>query len=294
MARILGGNPNGEFRGKLGGLVFSRNKAGQYARSYAVPVDPKTVAQINARSMFSQSISGFHTLLPSEKSAWNTFASSYFTSKNRGNVPGLHSGVNAFVALHNTLLNVSRLQTTVSDLAISINANPVTVISQAPIVLTQNAPMYTMSGVFAHGDLAYSGILGIEMNTTTGIFTFEFGLVGVSPGPGVPGPTISDSIFSDGNGNQTGINIYASSMIIQDGVYVPSPSLVLIGSTGIIDSYTTTPVEVTSAKVEGSLVDLSSGYKSGFPIDSKVELSAYLFNSYGQQIKLGSMVIQIT
>jgi len=97
MARILGFQ-YGEMRGKLGGNVFSRNKAGAYVRAKVTPVNPQTVRQQNARYRFGNMSILFQSLSTMQKNCWESFAKSHFNPL-KGNNTGIYSAGNAFVAL---------------------------------------------------------------------------------------------------------------------------------------------------------------------------------------------------
>jgi len=98
------GNPNGEYRGKMGGTVFSRNKSGAVARAYVRPTNRNSVAQQKARSRTGTASQGFATLTSTQASQWNAFAKSGFNPKKKMNV-GQFSGANAYTALATTALN---------------------------------------------------------------------------------------------------------------------------------------------------------------------------------------------
>lgn len=53
MAKIKFGMMMTDARGKLGGQVFSKNNAGNYVRTKVTPSNPQSIAQSNARALFS-------------------------------------------------------------------------------------------------------------------------------------------------------------------------------------------------------------------------------------------------
>lgn len=108
MARIVGGSILGFLSGKMAGMVFSHNKSGQYVRQYVVPVDPATVAQLQARSKFGNQASNWHSLADSAKALWNGFATTLFNPK-QGSNTGQFSGINAFVASNNVIDNFNAI-----------------------------------------------------------------------------------------------------------------------------------------------------------------------------------------
>jgi hypothetical protein len=286
MARIVGGNPLGEFRGKLGGLVYSRNKAGQYARSYAKPVDPRTQAQITARQAFAQAVSGFHTLTPMLKSGWNSFASQYFTSKNRGNVPGIHSGVNAFVSLRNTLINMQRtiaLETPV----VLVNEVAAIGVTMQNIFLNSIAPQSVMEGVLAGGNYiigSSSASFEVELNE----ISVELNLIpqGTPSNPN-PGPT-GNSVLTDGNGKSVGFAAYISNKLNQAGTFVNNPDIILLGNTGLfLDYVVTIPTVPNKIEITFPTQILQANYKNDFQ-SGQFKVGLFMYNSEGQVIQLSS------
>lgn len=292
MAIIRGGSPMGEIRGKLGASVYSRNKAGQIVRAYAVPVNPNTLAQQAARMNFAQAVSGFHTLSPTLKAGWNSFGSSYFTSKRLGNVPGVHSGVNAFISLRNNLLNMERMKNAVGDMEVRVNTVAATALTQGTIVLGTTAPTTVMQGVLASGDYV---INNAETTVTAGLITMVINVTGTGSGPSpVPPAPQTTSILTDGNGHPVGFNVYASNPLIQRGIFVNNPDVTLLGSTGIIDSYTSASVTTTSLEIDMLIMASQSEHKIDFLGGSLYEISIWMVNDAGQSIKIGSNITTIT
>lgn len=96
MACVLG-NPYGEFRGKLGGSVFSRNGHCAYVRAYAVPVNPNTTSQIYARNAFASAVASWSPLDASYKVLWNEYAKTLYLPRT-GSHSNKYSGYQAWVA----------------------------------------------------------------------------------------------------------------------------------------------------------------------------------------------------
>lgn len=292
MARIVGGNPNGEFRGKLGGLIFSRNKGGQYAKAYAMPVDANTAAQIANRVNFAQAISAFHSLNAADKGGWNIFAGAYFSSKARGNVPGLHSGANAFVSLRNTLLNMARTQTLLTGLKISVNGTPATAEAQADVIINSIAPVTPMQGVLGDGSYSITNHAA-DFSVTSQVIKVTLGVSwNASPSFPTPDPSTS-SILIDGGGKKVGFAVYASNLLVQQGVSVSNPDIVLVGNTGIIDDYTTSSVVTSLLEIEFERTLDFAGYKNPVVANGIYRLQTYMFNSEGQVVKVGESTIAV-
>lgn len=65
----------GEMRGSMGGITFSRNKGGNYARLRIKPTDPSSTAQMNMRvAMCNTSRLWSQSLTAEQRTAWNEYA----------------------------------------------------------------------------------------------------------------------------------------------------------------------------------------------------------------------------
>jgi hypothetical protein len=99
MAKINFGNIVADARGKVGGVVMSKNKSGAYTRTKVTPVNPRTVAQQAARASFgslSQAWSG--VLTSSQRAQWVSYAQTYPRRDIFGNSLTLN-GLNMFLSL---------------------------------------------------------------------------------------------------------------------------------------------------------------------------------------------------
>lgn len=75
--------PEGQQRsGKQGGIVWSRNRFGAYARNRAVPVNPDSSKQRTVRNQFSQNAKAWSNLSITYRDAWNQMAAN-LPRKNR-------------------------------------------------------------------------------------------------------------------------------------------------------------------------------------------------------------------
>lgn len=75
MAKILPGPNSGEIRGKMGGVVYSRNRYGLYVRTKSSPVNPQSARQNAIRAAFTQISQRWRdTLTAAERAAWSDYA----------------------------------------------------------------------------------------------------------------------------------------------------------------------------------------------------------------------------
>lgn len=94
----------GPMSGKLGGMVASRNRGGQYFRRKAVPVNPDSNRQSAVRSNFATLISYWNnTLTPAERDSWSQWAANTPRIDSLGQTHVL-TGQNAFVGCNSLQL----------------------------------------------------------------------------------------------------------------------------------------------------------------------------------------------
>ena len=92
-------------RGKIGGHVASKNRAGAYLRTKVTPSNPNTVAQVQARSVLSSISQMWQTLTESQRSGWNDAVKEWGTTDIFGDIKN-PSGINLFVKLNANLMSV--------------------------------------------------------------------------------------------------------------------------------------------------------------------------------------------
>lgn len=92
-------------RGKIGGHVASKNRAGAYLRTKVTPVNPRTVAQAAVRSRLASLSIAWRGLTEAQRLAWNDAVTNYARTDIFGDLRN-PSGINLFQKLNNNLLNV--------------------------------------------------------------------------------------------------------------------------------------------------------------------------------------------
>ena len=92
-------------RGKIGGHVASKNRAGAYLRTKVTPSNPSSVAQTRARSILSSTSQMWQTLTESQRSGWNDAVKEWGTTDIFGDIKK-PSGINLFVKLNSNLISV--------------------------------------------------------------------------------------------------------------------------------------------------------------------------------------------
>lgn len=74
MAQILLGGAVADIRGSIGGITYSRNRSGAYARNKTTPINAGSDKQSAVRANFASVAALFQTLKSSEAEAWTQYA----------------------------------------------------------------------------------------------------------------------------------------------------------------------------------------------------------------------------
>lgn len=108
-------------RGKIGGHVASRNRAGAYLRTKVTPVNPQSLDQIACRNRLAGISTDWRDLTAAQRIAWNAAVSDYARTDIFGDIRN-PSGFNLHQKLNNNLVNVAQAQITAPPLPESIDA----------------------------------------------------------------------------------------------------------------------------------------------------------------------------
>lgn len=284
MAKIT--NLIGELSGKMGGLVFAKNKAGAYVRAFAAPTNPRSNAQLALRSAFTSTITSWHALTDAVKAQWNNYAVTNFKAKYP--IPGVrYSGFNAFVSLRNQVAQALKANTFASvgpfssagDLEFdNITLTPPSAELSSNIVIVGTGP--------AGSDTPTSITLqGGSMIKTGNMITANFRL-GQSYSVANP-PRFVDAIGQV----PVGIAIMASLGQTQNEQFVREPKYTLVAVMKPQDSITvTTPGD--SVVVSGDMIN--TGRKLDWTVGDVVELNAFLISERGATQPIGSAKVTIS
>lgn len=96
-----------EGRGKIGGTVLSKSKAGATARVKVTPINRRSIAQSYVRSLFAGMSRSFSSLTAAQIAAWNAAAAAGFTVTNIFGDAIQKSGKALYVGLSLNLLKVN-------------------------------------------------------------------------------------------------------------------------------------------------------------------------------------------
>ena len=89
--------------GSIGNQTSSHNRSGQYRRARANPTQPRTVAQVAARSRLTTVSAAWRGITAAQRAAWTAFANSFSTVNSIGTT-GSMTGHQAFVKVNTVLL----------------------------------------------------------------------------------------------------------------------------------------------------------------------------------------------
>jgi hypothetical protein len=248
MAKIIGFT-YGELRGKIGGTVFSRNKAGAYARARVTPVNPQTVRQQTARYSFGNNSILFQALSGSVKDCWETFARTHFNPL-KGNSTGIYSGGNAFVALRSSVNqgNNYRLLPTVTSGVTAVTATAI-----AYSLVSDPPAQPSSSTIIASDNVAYP--INVENIEVLSNGNFKFSVVP----QGVPaGSSATFDALRNQESQLFGIGLYASNNLKFEGAKPNTALKINFGDTGVINSLETTTGAAPLPITNGLIVESSS------------------------------------
>lgn len=120
-------------RGKIGGHVASKNRAGSYLRTKVTPVNPQTSSQLAVRNRFTGLSQAWRGLSQVQRDAWNAAVGDYQTTDIFGDLKN-PTGFNLYQRLNNNLLNIGEAAITSPPLPEAVQAVVLTSIAAASAV----------------------------------------------------------------------------------------------------------------------------------------------------------------
>ena len=183
--------------GKIAGTVFARNRYGQYARSWAKPVNPKTDRQTGARARIGMLGAAWALELTAEQRAgWNLYAANVDMKNKLGETMNI-SGFNQFCRTNGILLAIDEdriddapgiftLAEQDPSLAVSVNAAGGVI----AVTYDANADWVSEDGAFM------TVSVGRPVNENIEFFGGPFRLAGHISGSKTAAPTSPQTIVS--------------------------------------------------------------------------------------------------
>lgn len=278
---LINGQFFGDIKGKVGGVVFSRNKAGKIMRQKVKGTDAKSGQQVVQRTRWSNAVSAWAILAGELKSAWGTFANSVFQPK-KPKTTVAYTGFQAFTSLNASLgsakghdygaiFTPTTLVATFEDFPESCLTPPIAAFSSMIQSSTGDAISLQLSS------------FTLDMTHKACVAT-----LGMSPAPQATMPIFANP----GTDVAVGFCFYASNIITPGA-----------NSTNNYDAFHLGSVNpVASATGWASASDFSfswtipdeyfNGLKNGLIAGNEVFITAYAVSEFGQQSRIG--VIRVT
>lgn len=137
-------------RGKIGGHVASKNRAGAYLRTKVTPSNPNTVAQMQARGILASLSQQWGALLESQRLAWNEAVKEWGSTDIFGDIKK-PSGINLFVKLNANLISVGL--PTLSDVPAKSEV-PTVIVTDGTYRVSTDAVTINFDSLLADGSIA--------------------------------------------------------------------------------------------------------------------------------------------
>lgn len=141
-------------RGKIGGHVASKNRAGSYLRTKVTPANAQTPFQTSVRNLFTSFSQGWRALTQAQRNAWNAAVSNFARTDIFGDIRN-PSGLNLYQRLNNVLGSVGVAAIDTPPLPSSVENVILTAITAAvavpamTVVFAPTIPANTAVKVFA-------------------------------------------------------------------------------------------------------------------------------------------------
>lgn len=274
MARNLG-NILANWRGKIGGIVSSRNSSGEIIRSYVVPTDANTQAQQNRRSIFSQVSAYWNSLSLASKQGWNSFANNGFVPKG-GRRAGTYSGFLALSSLWNVLAGAS-------DKLTDTDFNPGTIVADFAGITTfqVTTPDINLTNQIVDGDGNPLVVMLEDCDIyDDGSYSMTFTFDRTSGSDPV--------VFRTPDGvHAIGFLLYVSASLRNNIGAIPSPERFFVAFTGfptISSGWSDTDTFTLEGTQLGTYISQLKGWPSA---GQTVRQSVYIVANTGQVKKLG-------
>lgn len=280
---IITQSPLGQFSGRLGSLIFSKNQNGNYVKSYVVGTDAKSLAQIAMRQRFSVMATHWRALSAEQKKQWKDFALTNFVPKHpRQNT--IYSGYEAFVSLNTMLAGVYASGFSGRLINPSVDA----VYTDLPPV-NYSAPVNSINS-----QIQDSSSNGIFLNLSSASFVSSTGVLDFNLSM-CPAVQLNPVIFKTPIFNTLlGFAVYFSMPFGGGRVTVSSKEAYMVGSVGNIhiDSGWVTSNDL------GFRIETDPAYfskcKYAFNVGSHIFVTVYSVSNFGQAFFLGRQLVLIS
>ncbi len=186
-------------RGKIGGHVASKNRAGSYLRTKVTPVNPGSPYQAEVRNRFGTLATAWGALTAAQRTAWNDAVGNFKSTDIFGDLK-TPTGFNLFQRLNNNLLQIGVAQINLPPLPAAVaeiktgvlaaaTAGAITVtFVEDPVVVNCDmvvdaSPALSPGKSFVKSELRRIGkapAIVAHVLTLTGLYGTKFGAVGAA------------------------------------------------------------------------------------------------------------------
>jgi hypothetical protein len=280
---LINGQMFGDMSGKLGGMVFTRNKAGKTIRAYVNPTDAKSGQQITQRSRFATVVSVWATLTDIAKGAWTSFANSLFSPK-KPKVGGSYSGYQAFTSV-NSLLNFSKAHDytatfTPTTVDLNLSSFPAQLVSPPTTGFSSNIQSST-------GTAIALTLKSFSLNTLTGAC---IGVLTMDPGPQAAAPVFENPITD----KKVGFSFFGSTVLSPGANSCSNYEAYCLGTIpppGAITGWSSLSDLTFNWTIPS---DYFGNLKGGFSAGQQIFVTVYAVGDEGQSAKIGMLKVTLT
>jgi len=150
-------------RGKLGDVVYSRNRYGSFSRDYVIPTNPATAYQTAHRANWASAIANWQSMTQANRDEWTLWAMQFKWRRSIGNryTP---SGYQACINC-----NINRLMIGQSTIAVPDTITPFTGLEDFTITGNQSTPLIEINSTVAFNGTPFYALIYASAGVSQGI-----------------------------------------------------------------------------------------------------------------------------
>jgi hypothetical protein len=150
-------------RGKLGDVVYSRNRYGSFSRDYVIPANPATAYQTAHRALWAQAIANWQSMTQSNRDEWTLWAMQFKWRRaigNRYTPSGYQACINC---------NINLLMIGASTIAVPAPVTPFSGLEDFTITGNCTAPTVEINSVNAFNGTPFVALIYATSGISQGI-----------------------------------------------------------------------------------------------------------------------------
>lgn len=280
MAQMQGGLV-GELSKKVGGFIYSRNASGAYVKAMKKPTNPKSAAQIRARTVFRNAGKGFATLTADQQSQWQNFCLKIYNPfKNKNH--GQYTASQAYTALKAAMQNQNELIATTTISAFG-GVTHFSGLTFDMMTQNQDAPLSSVSPeiVDTTGIAASMELIGAYIDSSK-ICTVDIRFRGLQ------GPGLGQGDFIDLNGIKYGFSAYLSDPVKFQNARVRNQFHACMAFSGLVTFGTDDLTGYTGVRITFDTAVALARYKALPQNGQWFQITLGIIGFNGTQTQLGS------